>query len=83
MERDGNDLVTSEGVNEESAHDDPEARMFTTTPLENDEGEEFVLQQQNVGRQNEMGGGEWPDPDTAPRPPAPGSAAVNTEEDGG
>jgi len=32
------------------------------------------VQQQNVGPGNEEGGGEWPDPDAPPRPPAPGAS---------
>ena len=31
-----------------------------------------VVAQQNVGRDNMQGGGEWPDPDTPPSESAPG-----------
>jgi NADH-quinone oxidoreductase subunit F len=44
---------------------DPEARLYTSEPIETDEGT-VVIQQQNVGRENEDGGGEWPDPHTPP-----------------
>ena len=54
---------------------EPDARMYTSEPLEAEDGTEYVIEQQNVGPGNELGGGEWPDPDTAPRSPAPGSAA--------
>jgi hypothetical protein len=54
--------------------DDPEARLYTSEPLESEDGETYVIQQQNVGPGNELGGGEWPDPKTPPRPPAPGAA---------
>jgi len=54
--------------------DDPEARLYTTEPLEAEDGTVYVIQQQNVGPDNELGGGEFPDPDAPPRPPAPGSA---------
>jgi len=54
--------------------DDPEAVLYSTVPLEDEDGATYVIQQQNVGPDNEEGGGEWPDPDTPPRPPAPGSA---------
>jgi hypothetical protein len=54
--------------------DDPEARLYTTTELEDEDGEPYVIQQQNVGPDNERGGGEWPDPDTPPQAPAPGAA---------
>jgi hypothetical protein len=52
---------------------DPEARLYTSAELEDENGEPYVIQQQNVGPGNELGGGEWPDPHTPPRPPAPGA----------
>jgi hypothetical protein len=64
---------------ERSAHDDdqsdddPEAALYTSTELEDEEGEPYVIEQQNVGPGSELGGGEWPDPDTPPKPPAPGA----------
>jgi hypothetical protein len=54
--------------------EDPEAPLYTSTELEDEDGEPYVIQQQNVGPGNELGGGEWPDPDTPPKSPAPGSA---------
>jgi hypothetical protein len=54
--------------------DDPEARLYTTAPLEAEDGTTYVIQQQNVGPDNELGGGEWPDPETPPHSPAPGAA---------
>jgi hypothetical protein len=42
-------------------------------PLETEEGTRRPVQQ-NVGAEVEEGGGEWPDPDTPPRLPAPGAA---------
>jgi hypothetical protein len=62
----------------EDLDDDPEAPLYSTVPLETDHGV-VVIQQQNVGPDNEAGGGEWPDPHTAPRLPAPGAA----DEDSG
>jgi hypothetical protein len=53
---------------------DPEAPLYTSAVLEDENGEPYVIQQQNVGPGNELGGGEWPDPDTPPQPPAPGAA---------
>ncbi len=38
-----------------------------TVELQGDDGEEVVLAQQNVGPGNELGHGEFPDPDTPPR----------------
>jgi hypothetical protein len=43
-------------------------------PVETEDGTRRPAQQ-NVGSGVEEGGGEWPDPATPPRPPAPGSAA--------
>jgi hypothetical protein len=54
--------------------EDPEARLYSTVPLEAEDGSTYVIEQQNVGPDNELGGGEWPDPNTPPRAPAPGSA---------
>jgi len=47
-------------------------KMYTSEPVETEDGT-VVIQQQNVGRENMEGGGEWPDPDTPPQPPAPGA----------
>ena len=47
-------------------------------PLETDEGTRIPAQQ-NVGAGVEEGGGEWPDPNTPPKLPAPG-AAEDTED---
>ena len=46
-----------------------------TVPLDLDEGEDVVIQQENVGEDNMRGGGEWPDPDAPPSDAAPGSLA--------
>ncbi len=58
-------------------HDRPEDedKAVETTPLDLDEGDDVVLQQENVGKDNMRGGGEWPDPDTPPSDAAPGSVA--------
>ncbi len=42
-----------------------------------DEEATKTVAQQNVGKDNTIGGGEWPDPDTPPRGPAPGVAATD------
>lgn len=53
---------------------DPEAALYTSEPLETEDGDEVVVEQQNLaGKDNIEGGGEWPDPNTSPRPPAPGA----------
>ena len=49
-------------------------------PLETEEGVR-VPAQQNVGAGVEEGGGEWPDPDTPPKLPAPGAAEEGAGED--
>ncbi|MGH9226505.1 MAG: hypothetical protein ACRD2W_22560 [Acidimicrobiales bacterium] len=56
--------------------DDPEDPLEATVQsvvLEDEEGEPYVVDQQNAGPEAEAGGGEWPDPDTPPEPPAPGA----------
>ena len=42
-----------------------------------------VPAQQNVGAGVEEGGGEWPDPNTPPKLPAPGAADDVEDDDGG
>ena len=46
-----------------------------TEPLDTDgDGEDdTIIAQDAVGADNVVGGGEYPDPDTPPQPPAPGS----------
>lgn len=46
-----------------------------SVPIDTGDGDEIV-EQQNVGRGVERGGGEFPDPHTPPEPPAPGAAAM-------
>jgi NADH-quinone oxidoreductase subunit F len=52
--------------------DDVEAPLYTSEPVETEEGT-VVIQQQAGGKDNVEGGGEWPDPDTPPQRPAPGA----------
>ena len=42
--------------------------------LEDEAGRTYRVAQQNVGKGEAEGGGEWPDPDTPARSPAPGAA---------
>jgi hypothetical protein len=51
---------------------DPEAPLYSGEPLET-EGGVRVPRQQPVGEQALEGGGEYPDPATPPRLPAPGA----------
>ena len=51
-------------------------------PLETEDGIR-VPAQQNVGAGVEEGGGEWPDPNTPPRLPAPGAAEEAAAEEEG
>ena len=55
---------------DELGEQDPDARMYTSEPVETDQGT-VVIQQQNVGAGNEQGGGEYPDPHTPPRDTVP------------
>ena len=50
-----------------------EDKSVESVPLDLDEGDDVVLKQENVGEDNMLGGGEWPDPDTPPSDAAPGS----------
>ena len=62
--------------NESEPPDDP---SVVGEPLETEEGLR-VPAQQNVGAGVEEGGGEWPDPDTPPKLPAPGAAEEGADE---
>jgi hypothetical protein len=53
---------------------DPDVR---SVPIEDEDGNEVVIEQQNVGPGNEVGQGEFPDPDTPPKDP--GVAAAEQE----
>ncbi len=53
---------------------EPDEKLYSTVPLEREDGTTVVIRQQNVGPGNELGGGEFPDPDTPPQPPAPGAS---------
>ena len=50
-------------------------KRTTSVPLDTDEGER-VIEQQNVGAGVELGGGEFPDPRTPAQAPAPGGLTV-------
>jgi hypothetical protein len=41
-------------------------KMYTSAPIENEDGDTYVIRQQNVGPGNEFGSGEWPDPHNPP-----------------
>src|SRR5947209_8369016 len=43
-----------------------DVKMYTSELLEDDDGNMYVIQQQNVGPGVEVGSGEWPDPHTPP-----------------
>jgi hypothetical protein len=63
--------MTSPADGDHKEGSDPEIepsdeKMFTSEPIEGEDGEEYVIRQQNVGPGNELGGGEWPDPHTPP-----------------
>jgi hypothetical protein len=52
-----------------------------TEPLEDEDGRTYRICQEAVGAERVIGGGEFPDPSTPPRPPAPGSATDTDERD--
>ncbi|MDQ4098138.1 MAG: hypothetical protein M3144_09755 [Actinomycetota bacterium] len=53
--------------------DDPLGDQVQSRVLENEEGDPYVVDQQNSGPESELGSGEWPETDAPPQPPAPGS----------
>ena len=65
--------VDPEAIVDELDENDPEAPLYSSVELEDEDGEGHVIQQQNAGKDAIEGGGEWPDPDTPPRTPAPGA----------
>ncbi|MGH9276976.1 MAG: hypothetical protein ACRD12_02545 [Acidimicrobiales bacterium] len=52
---------------------DPLEDEVHSTVLEDEEGNPYVVDQQNQSPEVARGGGGNPDPDTPPQPPAPGS----------
>jgi hypothetical protein len=72
--------VRSAEVPIDEVEDDPEAPLYSSVPLETEDGV-VVVQQQNAGPGVEEGGGEWPDPHTPPRLPAPGAAPRERREE--
>ena len=53
--------------------DETEEKAGRTDVLHDEDDAAYVIEQQNVGERNMKGSGEWPDPDTEPEAPAPGS----------
>jgi hypothetical protein len=52
----------------------PIDEQVRTVPLDDDDNPDRVVPQQSTGPGNREGSGEWPDPHTPPRGPAPGTA---------
>ena len=50
-----------------------EDKSVETVPLDLDEGEDVVIEQENVGEDNMRGGGDWPAPEPPTSDAAPGS----------
>ncbi|MEA2686436.1 MAG: hypothetical protein QOE93_1631 [Actinomycetota bacterium] len=66
---------TPEAPEADAPVSEPTDAEVTSVPLEDEDGNEYVIAQQNSGAaETTEGGGEYPDPDTPPRPPAPGTA---------
>jgi hypothetical protein len=72
---------TGEEAGEFIEPDAADRKMYTSEPLEDEDGNTYVIQQQNVGPGNQEGGGEFPDPNTPPRFPAPGAAEDDADRD--
>jgi hypothetical protein len=61
---------------------DPGDEQTESEPLDLGDGRDKVISQQNVGPGSELGGGEFPDRDTAAQRPAPGAgSAVASDPD--
>jgi hypothetical protein len=52
----------------------PEDTGPCTIPLEDEDGNVVVICQENVGTDNEVGGGEYPDPTSPPKDPGQAAA---------
>jgi hypothetical protein len=52
----------------------PEDTGPRSVPLEDEDGNVVVISQQNVGTDNEVGQGEFPDPSTPPKDPGEAAA---------
>jgi hypothetical protein len=55
-------------------HDDIEPSV-KSEPVEDEDGNEVIIAQQNMGTQGSVGGGEFPDPNTPPSDGAPGRSS--------
>jgi len=55
--------------------DDPLTDQVQSTVLDDEEGEPYVVDQQNAGPEAELGSGEWPETDAPPVAPAPGATS--------
>ncbi len=53
---------------------DPLGAEVQSSVLEDDEGEPYVVDQQNQSDEVARGSGEWPSPAAPPEAPAPGAA---------
>ena len=62
-----------EPVPDEQDDDAPIDKRVTSDVIEDDEGHRYRISQQATNSPDEVGGGEWPDPNTPPRDSAPGT----------
>lgn len=63
-------------IDDRSDRPTPAEMHRCTVPLEDAEGRIYRICQDAVGADRVVGGGEFPDPSTPPRSPAPGSVEV-------
>ena len=70
--------MTGDGLGMSDRRDVSEAGADETevssVPLEDEDGDEYVISQQNVEYGDTGGSGEWPHPETPARGPSPGAA---------
>lgn len=57
----------------EPAEQEPIDKRVTSDVIEDEEGHRYRISQQATNSPDEVGGGEWPDPNTPPRDSAPGT----------
>src|SRR4051794_38584775 len=81
------DLISDDELDQlETVPPDPDdiEKSVRSEPVEDADGNEVIIAQQNMGTQGSIGGGEFPDPDTPPSAAAKGEHAERANEgDGG
>jgi hypothetical protein len=75
-------LASQQGHQDESRHPyqaEPDDHQCTEE-LTDEDGEPYVICQEPVGEDRVVGGGEFPDPNTPARSPAPGAVVTSSDD---